>query len=60
MIKNLIASALGAGEIALIVACAVIIVGAITTAIVRKLRGKSSCGGDCGSCDGCSHCKREK
>lgn len=60
MIKALIAASLGVGEIILIVACACIVVGAIATAIIRKVQGKSSCGGDCGCCDACPHCKSGK
>lgn len=56
MIKALIAASLGVGEIILIVACALIVVGAIVTAIIRKVQGKSSCGGDCGCC-ACELCK---
>lgn len=60
MIKSLIAAALGVGEIALIIACAVIIVGAIAAAIIRKVNGKPSCGEDCACCKGCSHCNKKK
>ena len=37
MIKALIAASLGVGEIILIVACALIVVGAIVTAIIPKV-----------------------
>lgn len=57
MIKALLAVSLGVGEIILIVACTLIVVGAIATAIIRKVQGKSSCGGDCGNCSACEHCK---
>lgn len=54
MIKSLLAAALGVGEIVLIVACALTVVGAIVTAIVRKVKGKTDCCGDCSCC--CSDC----
>lgn len=57
MTKTMIAASLGIGEIVLIVACALIVAGAIVTAIIRKVRGKPSCGGDCGCCDACKRCK---
>ena len=60
MIKALLAASLGVGEIILIVACASIVVSAIATAIIRKVKGKSSCGGDCGNCCACAHCKSDK
>lgn len=60
MIKALIAASLGVGEIILIVACALIVVSAIATAIIRKAQGKSSCGGDCANCCACAHCKSDK
>ncbi len=47
---------MGPWEIVLIVACALIVVGVITAAIIRKKKGKSSCGCDCSSCPGCSSC----
>lgn len=53
----LICTVLGLGEILLIVACALIVLSALITAIVRKARGKSSCGDDCGCCSGCSCCR---
>lgn len=56
MIKCLIAASLGVGEIILIVACALIIISAVGTAIIRKVKGKPSCGGDCGYCERCSRC----
>lgn len=55
--KYLICAALGLGEVVLIIACALIVVSAVITAIVRKVKGKTSCGGDCGYCSSCSHCK---
>lgn len=57
--KSLLGVTLGVGEILLIIACAVIVVCAVVTAIVRKVKGKTDCGGDCCSCCGCSHCKVE-
>ena len=60
MINLLLAATLGIGEIVLIIACALIVVGAIVAAIIRKVKGKSACGGDCGCCGGCSHCNKEK
>ena len=57
MINLISAASFGIGEIVLIIACAVIVLSGIITAIVRKVRGKSMCGGDCGCCKDCSHCK---
>lgn len=53
----LLAAKLGVGEILLIIACALIVIGVVAAAIVRKIKGKSACGGDCGCCAGCSRCK---
>ena len=39
----------------LIIACAAIVIGVIAASVVRKKRGKSSCG--CGGeCSGCCRC----
>ena len=59
MIRCLMSAALGVGEIILIAACALIVVCAIVTAIIRKVQGKISCGGDCGCCSACPHCKTD-
>lgn len=53
----LLAAKLGVCDIILIIACSLIVVGVIISAIVRKVKGKTHCGGDCGCCSGCSHCK---
>lgn len=45
-----------AWEIILIVACVAIVVGVVVATIVRKVKGKSSCGCDCESCGLCCHC----
>lgn len=53
---SLLCAKLGIGEIILIAACAVLVLGVITAAIVRKVKGKPSC--DCAECHGCcEHCK---
>ena len=57
--KCLMGAVMGLGEILLIIACGLIIISAVITAIVRKVKGKTSCGGDCGCCSGCSHCKSD-
>ena len=57
--KCLIGAVLGLGEILLIIACALIVIGALITAIVRKVKGKTGCNGDCGCCTGCTHCKSD-
>lgn len=41
---------IGAGEIILIAACAAVVIGVIVAAIVRKKKGKPSCGCDCANC----------
>lgn len=45
---------MGIWEIILIVACALVVIGVIISAIVRKKQGKHSCGyycdGDCSRC----------
>lgn len=53
----LLAAKMSACDIILIVACSLIVVGVIASAIVRKVNGKSGCSGDCGCCTGCAHCK---
>ena len=48
----------GIGEIVLIVACALFVVGVAVVAVVRKKKGKSSCDcGGCAHCAGCNACK---
>lgn len=49
---------MGLPEILLIIACAAIVIGVITASVVRKKRGKSSCGcgGECTGCCRCSLC----
>lgn len=44
---------MGVWEILLILACSAIVIGVITTSIIRKKQGKTSCDGDCGCCSGC-------
>lgn len=58
MMKLVIAAAFGVGEIVLIVACALIVVSAIVTAIIRRVQGKLFCGGDCCNC--CANCVTKK
>lgn len=57
--KYLICATMGLGEILLTIACALIVISAVITAIVRKIKGKTGCGGDCSCCSYCSHCKSE-
>lgn len=57
MITCLIGTVLGIGEILLIAVCATIVIGVVAAAIVRKVKGKTDCGGNCGCCGGCSHCR---
>lgn len=57
---SLICAVLGACDILLIVVCALIVAGVVISAIVRKANNKTSCGGDCGCCSGCSHCAATK
>lgn len=59
MIGYVLSSYLGIGEIILIAACAAIVIGAIITAIIRKVQGKKSCGGDCGCYNTCPHCNAD-
>lgn len=47
---------MNAWEIVLIVACVAIVVGVVIAAVVRKVKGKSSCGCDCANCGMCPHC----
>ncbi|MBQ6922196.1 MAG: FeoB-associated Cys-rich membrane protein [Clostridia bacterium] len=50
---------MGAWEIILIIACALIVSGVIVSRIVRKAKGKPTC--DCGcSCKCCSGCPSAK
>ncbi len=45
----------------IVIAAAVLFVALVTIgAIVRRKKGKSSCGCDCSSCGGCSACKERK
>lgn len=53
MITQLLA--VGAAEIILIVACAALVVGVTVAAVIRKKKGKPSCGCDCANC--CANCK---
>ena len=46
---------MGVKEIILIVVCAAVVISVAAAAIVRKVKGKSSCGGYCDGC--CEHCK---
>ena len=48
---------MGVPEIILIVACSGLVISVIITAIIRKKKGKNSCGCDCSSCGCCSSCK---
>lgn len=50
----LLASGFGAAEIILVVACALIVASVTIIMIVRKKKGKPSCG--CGDCLHCSAC----
>ncbi len=50
----LASSGFGVGEIVLIVACALFVVGVAVVGVIRKKKGKSSC--DCGNCLHCSAC----
>lgn len=59
MINNIMAIVLGACDIIVIVCCAAFAVGVMVAAIARKACGKSGCGGDCGCCSGCLHCKSD-
>lgn len=47
-------------EILIIVLAAAFVVGVITRSVLRKKKGKSGCGCDCGSCGGCSACASRK
>ena len=47
-------------EIIVIIACVLIVGGVITTAIINKKKGKSSCGSDCKLCSRHSCCKTNK
>ena len=42
------------------IAAAAIVIGVIIAAVVRKKKGKSSCGCDCSSCYGCCNHKDSK
>ena len=44
-------------DIVLIIGCVAVVLGVAIAAIIRKKKGKSSCGGDCGCCGACSACK---
>ena len=46
-------------EILLIVACVAVVVGVVIATVIRKIKGKSSCGCDCGSCNACPHCSAQ-
>ena len=49
-------------EIVLVIACALFVIGVITTSIIRKKQGKCSCdcGGDCSHCKACMYAKTNK
>lgn len=47
---------MGFWEIALIVVCAVLVVGVTIAAVVRRAGGKGNCGCDCSHCSACTHC----
>ena len=40
------------------IAAAAVVIGTIIAAVIRKKKGKNSCGCDCSSCCGC--CSRNK
>lgn len=44
-------------DIVLIIGCVAVVLGVAIAAIIRKKKGKSSCGGDCVCCGACSACK---
>ncbi len=47
-------------EIIVIIACILIVGGVMTTAIINKKNGKTSCGCDCKSCSSCHSCNLKK
>lgn len=50
---SLLCAQFGIGEIILVVACTLFVVGVAVVTFVNKKKGKSSCG----SCEDCAHCK---
>ena len=46
-------------EILVIIGCVLIVGGVITSAIMNKKKGKTSCGCDCSKCSGCSTYKNK-
>ena len=53
---------MGAWEIILIVACALLVIGVAVSRIVKKAKGKPTCdcGCDCAHCAGCAHATQEE
>lgn len=51
---------MGFFEILLIVACALIVISVIVSWIIRKKKGKTSCGCNCSSCGHCLSCNQSK
>ncbi len=51
---------MGLLEIILIVFCVAVVVSVIVTSIIRKKKGKTSCGCDSSSCSYCSSCNSHK
>lgn len=47
-------------EIIVIAACSLIVAGVIIAAVIRKKKGKTSCGCDCSSCPGHCRCAEDK
>ena len=46
---------MGVTEILVIIGCSLIVLGVITSAVIKKIKGIPSCG----CCDGnCAHCKK--
>ena len=45
-------------EIAVIVACVLIVGGVIVTSVIKRKKGKTGCSG-CGCCGNCSACKHD-
>ncbi len=46
-------------EIAVIVACVLIVGGVIVTSVIKRKKGKTGCSG-CGCCGNCSGCKHHE
>jgi len=47
-------------EIIVIIGAVVVLVGVVISEVIRKLKGKGGCGGDCSSCPYCCTGKRKK